>query len=319
MPPISSTPDSNCPQPQHQTDTAHQRALTAVLALTAVYTVAEVVGGLLTGSLALLADAVHMLSDDLSLALALFAVWVARRPATPQRTFGYRRAEILAAFVNGTTLVAISLWIFIEAVRRMTNPPAVASAWMLAVAAVGLGVNVLAAWILGRHHHESLNMAAVFWHVMADLLGSLGTIAAAVIIMFTGWRIADPVVSLFIGLLVVISSWKILRDSVDILLESTPAGVNAVEIYAALTAHPGVADVRDLHVWTIASGFPALTAHVFLRRGEDMISRRSGLEKTLEARFGIRHTTLQMDYSCEDILDHQGAVRPATPRTRFRE
>ncbi|MCA1738527.1 MAG: cation diffusion facilitator family transporter [Actinobacteria bacterium] len=207
-----------------------QRALAAVFVLTTVFMVAEVVGGLLTGSLALLADAGHMISDAFSLGVALFAVWLAERPATPNRSFGYKRAEILAALFNGVTLVAISVWIFIEAYRRLWEPPEILGGWMLAVAALGLVVNVAAAFILSRSGGESLNLQGVLRHVVVDVLGSVGAIAAALVILTTGWRYADPAISAFIGLLVLASSWKLLRDSSNILLEGTPPGIDASKV-----------------------------------------------------------------------------------------
>src|SRR5919205_2415270 len=186
---------------------ADKRALTAVFALTAAFMAAEVVGGLLTGSLALLADAGHMLSDTFSLGLALFAVWLAGRPATPNRSFGYKRAEILAALFNGVTLVAISIWIFIEAYQRFFEPPEILGGWMLTVAALGLLVNLIGMLILSRSERKSLNAQGALRHVIADALGSLGAIAAAGIIILTGWRYVDPLISILIGLLVLGSSW----------------------------------------------------------------------------------------------------------------
>ncbi|MCA1688255.1 MAG: cation diffusion facilitator family transporter [Actinobacteria bacterium] len=203
-----------------------RRAMTAVLFLTASFTVAEVVGGLLTGSLALLADAGHMLSDNLSLGLALFAAWLAGRPATPERSFGYQRAEILAALFNGVTLVAISIWIFVEAYSRLREPPEILGGWMLAVAALGLLVNAAGAVILSRSADESLNVQGAFRHVIADALGSVGAIVAALVIILTGWRYADPLVSVAIGLLILASSWSLLRDSTNILLEASEKPVN---------------------------------------------------------------------------------------------
>jgi cobalt-zinc-cadmium efflux system protein len=288
---------------------ADRRALTAVLALTATFMVAEVIGGLLTGSLALLADAGHMLSDTFSVALALAAFWLADRPATPDRSFGFKRAEILAALFNGVTLVAISIWIFVEAFRRLQDPPQILGGWMLAVAAAGLLVNVLAALILSRSGGESLNMRGAFRHVVADLLGSVGAISAALIIIFTGWRYADPLISALIGLLVLASSWRLLRESVGILLEMSPPGIDANEVGRAMAAVPGVREVHDLHVWTITSGFPALAAHVLVGEDENCHARRRDLEAVLREEFGIDHTTLQ--------VDHVGDHAAAGPLLRF--
>jgi len=281
---------------EHDVPGGTRRALGAALAITATYTVVEVAGGILTGSLALLADAVHMLSDNVSIALALVATWLAAKPATPGRTYGFKRAEVLAALANGVTLVALSIWIFYEAFRRLGDPPDVLGGWMLAIAFVGLGVNVAAGAILYRARGASLNVEAALRHVFADLLGSLGVVAAAVTILLTGWLEADALVSVLIGLLVLVSSWTILRDSTTILLEAAPRGIDTRAVGERLARAPGVVEVHDLHVWTITSGFPALSAHVLVRRGEDCHGRRRELERVLADEFGIEHTTLQVDH-----------------------
>ena len=291
---------------------ADRRALAIVFALTGTFMVAEVVGGLITGSLALLADAGHMLSDAFSLGVALFAVWLARKPATPNRSFGYKRAEILAALLNGATLVAISVWIFIEAYHRFSEPPEILGGWMLAVAALGLVVNLAGAAILSRSGGESLNMQGALRHVVADILGSVGAIVAALVILATGWRYADPIVSVLIGLLVLGSSWKLLRDSTNILLEGTPPGVDAGEIGRSMTGVEGVVEVHDLHVWTITSGFPALAAHVLVGREEDCHARRRDLEELLIREYGIEHTTLQVDH----VGDHHATLHSLQFRSR---
>ncbi|MGI9657332.1 MAG: cation diffusion facilitator family transporter [Gaiellaceae bacterium] len=283
--------------------TENRRALRWALGLTATYTVVEVVGGILTGSLALLADAAHMLSDNISLGLALFAIWLASKPATPDKSFGYRRAEILAALANGVTLVALSIWIFIEAARRFSNPQEVLGGWMLGIAAIGLAVNLGAAGILHRGRTDSLNVEAAFRHVVADVLGSLGVIAAGVVIVTTGWERADPTVSVIIGLLVLASSWTILRDATRILLEAAPADLDVAAVGRRLSAHPGVRNVHDLHVWTITSGFPALSAHVLVAAKEDCHRRRAELETILHDEFGIDHTTLQVDHARSDMIN----------------
>lgn len=273
-----------------------RRALGVALGLTAAFTVVEIAGGLLTGSLALLADAVHMLSDNVALALALFAVWLAGRPSTPERTYGYKRAEVLAALANGVALVALSIWIFYEAFRRLADPPDVLGGWMLALGVAGVGVNLAAAAILSRARSGSLNVEAAFRHVLADLLGSLGVVAAATTILATGWLEADPLVSVLIGLLVLASSWAILRDSTTILLEAAPSGIDTRAVGQRLARAPGVVEVHDLHIWTITSGFPALSAHVLVGRGEDCHARRLELARLLDEEFGIGHTTLQVDH-----------------------
>jgi cobalt-zinc-cadmium efflux system protein len=274
----------------------NRRALTAVLVLTAFFMVAEVVGGLLTGSLALLADAGHMLSDVAALGLALFAFWLSGRPATPERSFGYKRAEVLAALANGLTLVAVSVWIFFEAYRRFFNPPEVLGTPMLVVAAIGLVVNVVGALILARSSGENLNTRGAMRHVIADALGSAGVIVAAGIIILTGWSYADPIMSVLIGVLVLGSSYGLLRDSLNVLLEASPQGIDANTVGKRMASIPGVVEVHDLHIWTITSGFPALAAHVLVGTDEDCHARRRDLEHLLSRDFDITHTTLQMDH-----------------------
>ncbi len=300
--------------------TGGKRALKLTLALTTAFLVVEVVGGLVSGSLALLADAGHMLSDSLSLSVALFAAWLAGRAGGPTRTFGYRRAEILAALFNGVTLVAISIWIFIEAGIRFGDPPEVEAGLMAAIAVGGLVVNLVAARILGAHAGESLNVSAALRHVIADVLGSAGVIVAAVVILTTGWEYADPVVSVLIGILILASSWSILRDSVQILLEGSPPGTDVGEVGRAMAAVEGVREVHDLHVWTITSGFPALAAHVLVERETDCHATRRALEAMLRDRFGLDHTTLQVDHEGGELLQIEAASddarRGQVPRRR---
>jgi cobalt-zinc-cadmium efflux system protein len=289
---------------QHEERGASRRALTIVLAMTAGFTACEVVGGLLTGSLALLADAGHMISDNLSLGLALFAVWLAGRPETPEKSFGYKRAEILAALANGVTLVAISIWIFIEAYSRLREPPEILGGPMLAIATLGLLVNVVGAIVLARSGGENLNTQGALRHVAADALGSVGVILAALVIILTGWRYADPLVSAVIGVLILASSWSLLRDSTNILLEASPRDINAEAVGRKMARARGVAEVHDLHIWTITSGFPALSAHVLVGQNEDCHARRRELEELLAREYGISHTTLQVDH----VGDHEGEV-----------
>jgi cobalt-zinc-cadmium efflux system protein len=273
-----------------------RRALGIVLGLTAAYTVCEIVGGWLTGSLALLADAGHMLGDSAALALALVAAWLAGRPATPERSFGYRRAEILAALANGVALAVIAIWVFIEAVRRLDNPKEILGGWMLVVALVGLVVNAVAAAILARADRGNLNVQAALRHVFADLAGSVGVAVAALVVLATGWDRADPVAGMAIGVLILASSWSIVRDSVSILLEATPAGIDADEVGRRMASMEGVVEVHDLHIWTITSGFPTLSAHVLVLRGDDCHQRRRELEQLLAREFGLEHTTLQVEH-----------------------
>jgi cobalt-zinc-cadmium efflux system protein len=293
----------------HQHETARgesRRALAVTLALTASFTVVEVVGGLLTGSLALLADAGHMLSDNLSLGVALFAAWLAGRPETPEKSFGYKRAEILAALANGVTLVAISIWIFAEAFSRLREPPEILGGPMLAIAALGLIVNVVGAVVLSRSGGESLNMQGALRHVIADALGSLGTIAAALVIVLTGWRYADPIASAAIAALILASSWSLLRDSTNVLLEAAPRDINTEEVGRKMVGAEGVEEVHDLHVWTITSGFPALSAHVLVGQNEDCHARRRELEDLLAREYDISHTTLQVDHVGEHESETHG-------------
>ena len=268
-----------------------------VLGLTLAFTAVEIVGGILTGSLALLADAVHMLSDNVALALALLAVWLAGRPSTPARSFGYQRAEILAALANGVILVVLAVWIFVEAWGRLMDPPDVLAGWMAVVAAVGLAVNLTAAAILARAGHDTLNMRAALRHVIADALGSAGVLVAALVILVTGWGYADPLAGALIAVAVLASSWSVLRDSVNILLEAAPKGIDAGELGRRLAQMPGVVEVHDLHVWTITSGFPALSAHVLVERDNDCHARRRELEELLLTEYAIEHTTLQVDHA----------------------
>jgi cobalt-zinc-cadmium efflux system protein len=275
---------------------ADRRALLIAAGLTAGFMVAEVVGGLLTDSLALLADAGHMFSDSFSLFLALGAVALAARPATARRTYGFKRAEILAALINGILLVVVSVWIVAEAISRIGDPPEVLGGWMLVVAVAGLLVNLIAAWVLARSAGESLNVKAALRHVLADVAGSVGVIIAALIILVTGWELADPIVSIVISVLIAASAWSILRDSVDVLLEAAPPGLDTEEIGYAMVALPGVEEVHDLHIWQITSGMPMLSAHVLVGPGDDCHGLRRDLERLLEDEYEIDHTTLQVEH-----------------------
>lgn len=261
------------------------------------FAVVEVVAGLAAASLALIADAVHMASDAGSLALALGAAWLARRPATLSRSFGFGRAEILAALANGAALVALGVWIFVEASRRLAQPPDVRGGWVVATGAAGLAVNLLAARVLRRAGDESLNLRAASRHVLGDVLGSAGAVVAGAVVLASGWDRADPTVSLLIGLLVLASAWSVLRDATSVLLEAAPAGLDVDELGHALAAHPGVVGVHDLHVWTITSGFPSLSAHVVVEQSSDCHVVRVQLEHVLHERFGLDHTTLQVDHA----------------------
>jgi cobalt-zinc-cadmium efflux system protein len=286
----------------HDHRSASRRALLWVLGLTLAFTAVEIAGGIWTDSLALLADAGHMVSDNVAIVLALIAVTLARRPSTPTRSFGLQRAEILAAFVNGLTLVLVSGWIVWEAVQRFDDTPEILGGWMLLVALTGLLVNVLAATILIRAGRESLNVEAALRHVFADLLGSGAVLVAALVIVTTGWTLVDPLVSIGIALLIVASAWGVLRDSTSILMEATPSGIDAEAVATTIVDVDGVTSVHDLHVWRITSGFDALAAHVLVGRGEDCHGLRREIEAVLRDRFGITHTTLQVDHDASDAL-----------------
>ena len=297
----------------HDHRSASRRALLWVLGLTLAFTAVEIAGGIFTDSLALLADAGHMVSDNVAIVLALVAVTLARRPSTPTRSFGLQRAEILAAFVNGLTLVLVSGWIVWEAVQRFDDTPEILGGWMLVVALAGLLVNVLAATILIRAGRESLNVEAALRHVFADLLGSGAVLVAALVIVTTGWTLVDPLVSIGIALLIVASAWGVLRDSTSILMEATPSGIDAEAVATAIVDVDGVTSVHDLHVWRITSGFDALAAHVLVGRGEDCHGLRREIEAVLRDRFGITHTTLQVDHDASEALlelERPSASRP---------
>jgi cobalt-zinc-cadmium efflux system protein len=303
---------------RHEVRRETRRTLAAVLGLTLGFAVVEAIGGWLTGSLALLADAGHMFSDASSLGLALLASWLAARPATPRRSFGYQRAEILAALANGLALVAIGLLVLVEAYRRIDEPPDVRGGPMLAVAVAGLAVNAVAVRLLHRHEGESLNVTAALRHVLADLAASVGVIVAALVILATGWKTVDPIVGALVGLLVLASSYRVLRDSVSILLETTPRGIDAAAVGHAMAASPDVVEVHDLHIWTITSGFPALSAHVLVRADADCHAIRLDLERMLDERFSIDHTTLQVEHalSTEARVELGEPFRRATPLRR---
>lgn len=276
-----------------------RRALLVAAGLTSTFMVAEVVGGLLTGSLALLADAGHMLSDSFSLFLALGAVVLAGRPATSRRTYGFKRVEILAALVNGILLVVVSVWIVVEAINRFGNPPEILGGWMMVVAVAGLAINLLAARVLSRSAGESLNVKAALRHVLADVAGSVGVILAALVILTTGWELADPIISLVISVLIAASAWSILRDSVDVLLEAAPPGLDSKQIGYSMAAVDGVEQIHDLHVWQITSGMPMLSAHVLVGKESDCHGIRRELDQLIREKFEIDHTTLQVEHIAE--------------------
>jgi cobalt-zinc-cadmium efflux system protein len=287
---------------------AATRRLGLVLGITAGYAMAELVGGWLSNSLALLADAGHMLTDIMALALAWLAAWTARRPPDPSRTYGYKRVEILAALFNGVALVVIALFIFLEAAKRFTNPPEVAFGLMAAVAAGGLVVNIVGARLLHGHQH-GMNVRAAYLHVLGDLLGSIGTLVAAAAIGLFGWYWADPAISIVIGAVIVFGAIRLVLDSVNVLLEGAPAHLNTEEVRVCLTGLEGVADVHDLHLWSLGgTDTPLLSAHLLMdgTLTSDRVLRRATRE--LRERFGIDHATLQLEPPDYNVIQQLTSV-----------
>lgn len=283
--------------PMVSTTGRNKRQLTIVFAFTSAYLLVEVVGGLLTGSLALLADAAHMLTDVGGLGLALFAIRFAERPATPQRTYGYYRIEILSAVANTVVLIFISAYILYEAYQRFRNPPAIESMGMLGVAAVGLIVNFAGMRILQGAATESLNLKGAYFEVLSDMLSSLGVIAAGVIMWATQWYSADPIFSAGIGLFILPRTWSLLREAVGVLLEGTPSDVNMASVREAIAGVPGVTAVHDLHVWTLTSGMNALSAHVVLASGAAYDEILAAVQARVTNGLNIHHTTIQVEPS----------------------
>lgn len=273
----------------------NRRRLALALGFSAAYMLAEAVGGWLTGSLALLADAGHMLSDVAALGLSLFAMWMAGRPPTPKRTYGYHRMEILAALANGATLVAISFFILSEAVERFRNPPEVNAPVMMGIAAGGLLVNLASLWILHEGRGDNLNVRGAWLHVLMDTLGSVQALAAGALIWAFGWRWADPAASVLIAVLVVFSSWNLLKEATSVLMESVPAHIDVDEVLAVLLGLPGVLEVHDLHIWTITSGLESLSAHVVVEDARYDCELLGEIRTALHDRFGIDHLTIQIE------------------------
>lgn len=278
---------------------AGSRSLKLALSIILVILIAEVIGGILSNSLALLSDAGHMLVDALALGLSLFAMTLARRPATPTKTYGYHRVEIMAALANGTTLVVVSLYIFYEAYRRFLAPPTVKTPLMLLVATIGLIANLAAILLLRRGSHGSLNIKAAFWHVIGDTISSVGVILAAIIIAITSWSIVDPVVAVLIGFIILWGAVRLVSESTEILLEAVPRHIQIEKVVEAIKSVSGVEDVHDVHIWTITSGIHALSAHLLIK--DQMVSGGAEIIETvnqhLAKNFDITHTTLQLE--CE--------------------
>jgi len=283
-----------------------RRRLTLALAITAVVMVVEFIGGWLSGSLALLADAAHMLTDVGGLVLVLFASWVATRPPTPEKTYGYYRVEILAALVNALVLLGVAGAILVEAYHRIVEPRDVLGGPMLGVAALGLAANLGGAWLLRADARGSLSVRAVYLEALSDALSSLGVILAGLVVLVSGWTLADPLVSAAIGVFIVPRTWSLLRQAVNVLLEGTPSHLALEEVEQALAAAAGVRRVHDLHVWTLTSGREAMSAHVVVDDVGESDRLLRELHEVLHARFGIDHTTIQLETEPPAVLRIQG-------------
>ncbi|WP_077325112.1 cation diffusion facilitator family transporter [Virgibacillus siamensis] len=277
---------------------ANKKALMISFIIITIYMIIEAAGGFITNSLALLSDAGHMLSDSVSLGVGLVAFAMGEKVANYSKTYGYKRFEILAAFFNGVTLIVIALYIFYEAFQRFTSPSEVASTGMLIIACIGLAVNIVVAWILMRGDtDENLNLRAAFLHVLGDLLGSVGAIVAALLIMFFGWGWADPLASVIVAALVFVSGWRVTKDAVHVLMEGTPKNVDLDDVIRTIESVGGIESIHDLHVWTITSGQNALSCHAVVD-GKLNIEESQKLLQIIEGNLqenGIGHVTIQME------------------------
>lgn len=285
---------------------ANRSRMVVALAINAGLIVAAVVGAIVFHSVALFADAGHVLSDVGAIGLALFAAAMAARPAKGRRTFGFHRTEILAALVNGITLVAVAVFVFVEAVMRLSEPSDVRGLGVLIIGVIGLIGNAVATVALAGGDREDINLEAVLRHSAADALGSLAVVVSGAIVLITGWDRVDPITGILLGLLILLGSWRLIREPVDVLMEAAPAGVDVQEVGNAMASVEGVREVHDLHVWTVTSGFPALAAHVLTDPARDPEDVRRALEHELADRFGIEHTTLQvMVEQLIELEDHR--------------
>jgi len=298
--------DTDCHQHDHRSHSdlrrASGRALRIALVVLGVFFVVELVGGLLTNSLALVSDAAHLLSDVAAVGLALFAQWFAGRPASSRRSFGYRRVEILAAQLNGFTLLVVALFIVIEASGRIKAPPTVLGWPMVAIASVGLVAQLATTLILARARDESLNVRGAYIHAMTDAVQSVGVVGAGLVIIFTGWQVVDPVVSVLIAVLVAWSGGKILFEATHVLIEGTPAGIDLARVARMMQDHPAVHRVTDLHAWSLTTGYNALMAHVVADPNPQDIGHenlRKQLVSELHEHFPLQHITLQIEQECE--------------------
>jgi cobalt-zinc-cadmium efflux system protein len=272
-----------------------RRRLLIVLTVTTLFFIAELVGGYYANSLALMTDAVHLLTDIAALCLSLLALWISSRPASGAKTYGYLRAEILGALLNGLLLWVVVVFIWFEAAQRLRHPPAVHSPIVMAIAILGIVVNSFSAWITSGHGHGGMAVRSVFVHVLSDLLGSIGVLIAGAVIYFTGWRAADPLISIFIGILIVYGSWELVSDGVDILMESVPSHIDLDELRRDLLAVTGTEEVHDLHVWCLTGRQLALSAHAVVASAADQDRVLGDMAAVLEHKFNIRHMTVQLE------------------------
>jgi cobalt-zinc-cadmium efflux system protein len=286
----------------------HRRRLTLVLAITCTILLVEVAGAALSGSLALLADAGHMATDAAGIGLSLLAMWFATRPSTPSRTFGFHRLEILAAVANALVLCAVGVYILVEAVLRMLEPPPVASGLIIVFGAVGLAGNAVSLALLRHGQAESLNLRGAFLEVLNDLLGSAAVLVAGTVIWYTGFLRADPIASVLVGLLILPRTWKLLREALDVLLEAAPKGVDLAEVRRHLLEDRGVVEVHDLHAWTITSGMPVLSAHIVVSDPSASGQVLDRLCDCLRGHFDIEHSTIQVEPAGH--RHHEGTTHP---------
>ncbi|KAF1709829.1 MULTISPECIES: cation diffusion facilitator family transporter [Pseudoxanthomonas] len=283
----------------------HEQPLWWAFGLTTAFLIAEVIGGLITNSLALLSDAAHMGTDVIALAISLFAVRLSRRPPDAKRTYGYARMEAIGAMINGGLLFLVAGYILWEAVGRFRDPPEVASSGMLVIAAIGLVINLISMRLLKAGSGTSLNVKGAYLEVWSDMLGSVGVIVGALVIKFTGWTVADPIIAVLIGLWVLPRTWTLLREAGQVLMQGVPHGLELDEVRTMMLSHPNVIAVHDLHAWALGSKEPVLTAHIVLRDGGDGEQVRRSLAAALEERFSIHHATLQVEMTpCDDAHGH---------------
>ena len=289
----------------------NRRRMLIAAAINAALVVAGVAGGILTGSLALLADAGHVVSDLGAIALALLAVGLANRAGGPRRTFGYQRSEVIVALVNGLGLVAIAVLIVVAAVNRLGDPPEVKGAGVIVFGIAGLAGNAAATLVLAGGRREDMNLEAVLRHSAADALGSLGVVVSGAVVLLTGWDPIDPLIGIAIAALILLSSVRLVREPLDVLMEAAPPGVDVDSIARSMGSVTGVSEVHELHVWSVTAGFPALAAHVVVERGQDRDRARRELEFLLKERYAVEHTTLQMEEAADDRALLQVETDPA--------